>query len=436
MEDNVCVESESMEDNGMPVESVLAPRGDNAGIESANTSTRLQSDRDNVCIESTGTSTGLQSGGGSVCIESENMEDKTLVRGAGSTAGGPKERKEKVAVTEEEMTKLRELLWPKEEDIEIFKGVSEGAAPDERMILRSRTFFNALKNYYKSGKSILDKKRLFAVALEAQSRFSVRVTVEEREVEVQESEGEALVTADPSSRKRKRQSQKQYVFVKELAQNKERESTKESYASKAKLRKGEKRFSNFLLHIYGGTEHRVKISEELYQKVWAEFQLLCLERLNGVQCIPAVEWNGFADQDCGSGAGLIAAVNEDGVELIKSMIRSITVEGQTFRAWDKHESRWTSLTLLLHKSLNNSSTFTDDILKKALQHQNGGLLPNNEEKVRSCGSKVRDGNRIFRLLVDDETLLGLEASDGKVQILGTQSELFRGNHPLIKNYHG
>ena len=89
-----------------------------------------------------------------------------------------------------------------------------------------------------------------------------------------------------------------------------------------------------VLHVQSGSNMRAPLLEDDWNKIWALFHDIWMEKLMSDNWDPnvKVEWSTWLNQ-----SGLIACKNEETMIFIRNLVADIKFEGKVFRAWKRKE---------------------------------------------------------------------------------------------------
>jgi hypothetical protein len=190
-----------------------------------------------------------------------------------------------------------------------------------------------------------------------------------------------------------------------------------------------KLFHKFLLQIYemgNEEEDRIPIPEDKLKTIFDKLQEAAYARMEEGLTLPQILWYARSK----GGAGLIACANEESQSIIKMIVHEVTLEDKRFKAWDRSEIGFVTITLLLKHALAKKS-FLDSTLFNAIKKQNRVMDDDDQVKFKDSAWKGdNDEVRVFRLQVTFEVLRKLKEMGGKLFLLLSNVEIRKGGFPI------
>jgi hypothetical protein len=338
---------------------------------------------------------------------------------------------------------LEAIIWPDQLAKDEFTRLS-GFAPHERDPFNSPKFRLLFDGYKKMTKETAkDRAYLFASAIEAITRKSVSVlTVPQKKAKskrkkrsaasaeapnpkkLAQGEGLPLATSPGLDKDTSLQTPTDPILDDDMTLD-----DKFIYEVTEQKKEWPKSFHKFLLQVYEkGTEDedRIPIPTAELRAVFDKLQEASYNRMEEGLALPQVLWYARSKE----GAGLIACANEESQSIIKMIVHEIKLGDKNYKAWDRSEFGFVTITLLL-KHVLARKTFLDSTLFEAIKKQN--KIMDDEDQVKfkdSTWTGDNDEVRVFRLQVTFEILRKLKKSGGKLFLLMSNIEIHKGGFPI------
>jgi len=187
-----------------------------------------------------------------------------------------------------------------------------------------------------------------------------------------------------------------------------------TYADAIRSGRRTKKDEPFLLFIHAGQEERKLMDKETWQLIQEKFQEVSIRLIMEDKAYPQTDWIGWSN-----GVGLIVLEDLQSLQLTQEIIGTITVAGDSFRAWAKGEKgKYEPLTIQIPSAF-PASTFSARRLVQALVKQNGLPEINDNIVIRSCkGVPSRKGVRLLRIGASEEVIKTIGSRPDSIR-LGT-----------------
>ncbi|MEO1413499.1 MAG: DUF4780 domain-containing protein [Bacteroidota bacterium] len=182
-----------------------------------------------------------------------------------------------------------------------------------------------------------------------------------------------------------------------------------NYADAAKGKTKKKVDYPYLLYIHKGTELRETINKETWKVFLAKAQAAIMDDIlsNDDGFSPNVDWTGHKN-----GTGVIATTDEMSQEHVRHIVSTVTVEGQSFRAWKKGDRE--EKTFITVKVPSSMRAYDSDKIVQVMSRANRiEELSWNLLEVRQLHES---GERILKLTADEDAISRIKALGGEVKV--------------------
>jgi len=207
--------------------------------------------------------------------------------------------------------------------------------------------------------------------------------------------------------------------------------SRKSYSAAAQKDKSkkEKEFSPFFLSIHRGDSERASMKGDVFQIFYEKLQDMTADLVFAGKEAPDVEWSGFA-----KGVGLICLADAASMNLTKELVKKITVENESFRAWEAAEKDdYIPITIKIPSTLRGDK-FTAGKLAALMAAQN--KLPMEAGDCKVKGAETLSGHtRVLRLAVSEKLMSAIQEKGGMIRIAMSKLEVFHKGKPLCGDGH-